>query len=179
MVAVSAKYPAFVVPVLRVRDDSSEEVEARKAYEFYFLQWGFHGGPRLPSLAEDPFFTPSSVAHDYQISTILFTPLQEYKMRTAFATPYLALTFYTDLATSHDVVLMRGEITSASTGSGAQYLLRQEDAQLLVMQVQKFYLWGEGNHGEASEGERLLKVFHEKPEEFMWEDLLKHADLTV
>jgi len=43
--------------------------------------------------------------------------------------------------------------------------------------VQKFYLWGEGNN--EGQGERLLKLFHEKPEEFKWEDLLKYCDLSV
>jgi len=107
-------------------------------------------------------------------------------MRAEFATPYLILTFYTDLACSHGTVLMRGEITPATSGSvaGAEsegsHLLSQGDAQLLAMQVQRFYLWGEGNAEEKGrEEERLLKEFHEKPQEFKWEDLLKHADLSV
>lgn len=109
-------------------------------------------------------------------------------MRASFATPYLVLTFYTDLASSHGTILMRGEITPATAGSvpggsdisGSEgtYLLSQEDAQLLAMQVQKIYLWGEDNmEGKDREGERLLKVFHEKPEEFKWEELLKYANL--
>jgi len=109
-------------------------------------------------------------------------------MRSTFATPYLVLTFYTDLSSSHGTVLMRGEITPATAGavSGAsnisgserRYLLCQDDAQLLAIQVQKFYLWGKGNNeGEEREGERLLKVFHESPEQFNWEDLLKYVDL--
>lgn len=105
-------------------------------------------------------------------------------MRQSFATPYLVLTFYTDLASSHGTVLMRGEITPATAGAvagsdaGGRHMLSQEDAQLLAMEVQKFYLWGEGR-AEGKEGERLLKVFHEKPEEFKWEELLKHADLSL
>jgi len=109
-------------------------------------------------------------------------------MRASFATPYLVLTFYTDLASSHGTILMRGEITPATagsvpggsdiSGSEGRYLLSQEDAQLLAMQVQKVYLWGEDNmEGKDREGGRLLKVFHEKPEEFKWEELLKYANL--
>jgi len=107
-------------------------------------------------------------------------------MREAFATPYLVLTFYTDLSSSHGIVLMRGEITPAThtavpgaidvAGSERRYLLSQEDAHLLVMQLQKFYLWEDGMQRE---GEKLLKVFHEKPQEFNWEDLLKHAELST
>lgn len=179
MMTVSTKYPVFVVPVSRATN-------ADRAYEFYFLQWGFHGAPPVPSAMEDPFTTTSTVTTNPQISTVLFTPLQEYKMREAFATPYLVLTFYTDLSSSHGTVLMRGEITPATAGTipdaidvaglEGRHLLSQEDAQLLTMQVQKFYLWEEG---KGREGERLLKAFHEKPEEFKWEDLLKHADLSI
>lgn len=100
-------------------------------------------------------------------------------MRNSFATPYLVLTHYTEFARTHGVVLLRGEITPSSSGAvGAdgRYMLNQEDAQLLSMAVQRFYLWGEGGTREgAREGERLLKIFHEKPEEFKWEELLKHA----
>jgi len=189
MATVAGKYPVFVVPVLRVKNDQLEEGEATRAYEFSFLQWCFHGLPPAPSGIEDPFSTSSTVSNNSQISTILFTPLQEYKMRASFATPYLVLTFYTDLASSHGTILMRGEITPATAGpvpgasnvagSEGRYLLSQEDVQLLAMQVQKVYLWGEDNNeGKDREGERLLKMFHEQPEEFKWEELLKYADLS-
>jgi len=108
-------------------------------------------------------------------------------MRSSFATPYLTLTFYTDLASSHGTVLMRGEITpaAASVVTGAsdltgRHMLSQEDAQLLAMEVQKFYLWGEGaKEGKGREAERLLKVFHEQPEAFKWEELLRHAEISL
>jgi ATP synthase mitochondrial F1 complex assembly factor 1 len=175
MIIVSAKYPVFVVPVLQMKKG---EAEVERAHEFYFLQWGFHGAPPTPGI-DDPFCTSRAVSSSPQISTILFTPLQEYKIRAAFATPYLVLTFYTDLASSHGIVLMRGEITPGTESEG-RHLLNQEDAQLLAMQVQKFYLWGEANDEEkGGEGERLLKEFHEKPQEFKWEELLKHGDLSV
>lgn len=189
MIAISSKYPAFVVPVPRIKDRPREEGETETAYEFYFLQWAFHGMPPPPP-SEDPFsasLKPGSVANGPQISTVLFTPLQEYKLRASFATPYLVLTFYTDLAGSHGTVLMRGEITpaAASTIAGAsdpagRHMLSQEDAQLLAMEVQKFYLWGEeGKEGNGREAKRLLKLFHEQPEAFKWEDLLKHAKLSL
>jgi len=48
------------------------------------------------------------------------------------------------------------------------------------MEVQKFYLWGEKREAEnGREAERLLKVFHEQPEAFKWEELLKHAELSL
>jgi len=190
MTNVSSKYPVFVVPISRVMNAPSEagEAEAERAYEFYFLQWDFHGPPPAPSTTEDPFSASRADSNSSPISTILFTPLQEYKIRASFATPYLVLTFYTDLAGSHGTVLMRGEITPATAGVvpdtsqavgfQGRHLLSQEDAQLLAMQVQKFYLWGEGNK-EGREEERLLKAFHQKPEEFKWEELLQHVDLSI
>jgi len=171
------KYPAFAVPLPRdtVQDDSGE---AKRAYEFYFLQWGFHEVPPVPS---DPFSKPPSEtsAPNPQTSTILLTPLQEYKSRTTFATPYLILTFYTDLASSHGLVLLRGELTptaaSSEANSNSEFLLSQQDAQLLTMHLQRFYLWG-GEEKGAKERYRLLETFHSTPEEFKWEDLLKHAE---
>lgn len=107
------------------------------------------------------------------------TPLQEYKSRMTFATPYLILTFYADLASSHGIVLFRGEITptaaSVENNSNSDFLLSQQEAQLLAMHLQRFYLWG-GEEEEAKERYRLLEAFHSTPGEFKWEGLLKHAE---
>jgi ATP synthase F1 complex assembly factor 1 len=78
---------------------------------------------------------------------------------------------YPELAESHKLVLLRGEITASTSGGG--WMLSQEDAQMLIMGVQKFYLWEErGGSGKDQDAERLLKAFHEKAEEFKWEELL-------
>jgi len=177
LLATGRKHPAFAVPLPRdtVQDDSGE---AKRAYEFYFLQWGFREAPPTPS---DLFSQPPSdlPTPNPQTSTVLFTPLQEYKSRTTFATPYLILTFYADLANSHGLVLLRGEITptaaSAENNSNSDFLLSQQDAQLLTMHLQRFYLWGGEGEG-AKERYRLLEAFHNTPKEFKWEDLLKHAE---
>jgi len=187
MAGIAERYSTFVVPVPRVREVTESKVEGEEntAYEFYFLQWDFHDAPPVPSATDDPFARPTpAVPNDNpKTSTTLFTPLQEYKMRMSFATPYLVMTHYTDLAHSHGVVLLRGEITPASAGSGnsvdGRYMLSQEDAQLLSIAVQKFYLWdGEGKEQER-DGERLLKCFHETPDRFKWEELLKHSSWTI
>jgi ATP synthase F1 complex assembly factor 1 len=174
MIEVAEKYPNFVAPLTR----ESPEAEKTEAYEFYFLQWAFHGPPPPPSLAlDDPFHVPRIPhAADYPpISTILFTPLQEYKLRESFATPYLVLTHYTDFARTHGIVLLRGEVTPGASGAG--HLLSQADAQLLALAIQKFYLWGPKG-GDEAEGERLVRIFHQRPQEFKWEELLKHANLN-
>lgn len=176
MVGIAEQYPTFVVPVRREKLATEPEMKGEEdvAYEFYFLQWDFHHVPPVPSATDDLFASSNtaSAGVNPRISTILFTPLQEYKMRAAFATPYLVLTHYTDLAFSHGVVLLRGEITPNSGGSGS-YMLTQKDAQILSMAVQKFYLWD--SQDQASAG--LLKCFHEKPHEFEWEKLLENANL--
>lgn len=177
MSAVAEKYPTFIVPIRRPRDGSVPLAEGEKdsAYEFYFLQWDFHDAPPIPTPDVNPFIkASSSESPNPKLSTILFTPLEEYKLRNTYATPYLVLTNYTDLASTHGLVLLRGEITPGSGASG-NYILSQEDAQQLSMTIQKFYLWGNGE----GEGEKLVRIFHEKPEEFKWEDLLKVADWNM
>ncbi|KAF5377228.1 hypothetical protein D9615_006344 [Tricholomella constricta] len=183
MAGIAERYSTFIVPVPRLKPAMEPKTEGEEdtAYEFYFLQWNFHDVPPVPTATEDIFTPPrpASAGANPKTSTILFTPLQEYKMRAAFATPYLVLTHYTDLAHSHGVVLLRGEITPASASGGGgegRYMLGQEDAQLLSMAAQKFYLWD--GKGQASEGGKLLKCFHETPEDFKWEELLKHASWT-
>jgi len=184
MSIVGGKYPSFVLPVPRPQKEQGKEGE-EMAYEMYYMEWGFHEPPEMPSAPEPELFaskadsgaktTPSG--QNPPISTILFTPLQEYKMRTSFATPYLVLTHYTDLVKTHGIVLLRGEITSSSGGQG--YLLSQEDAQILSMGVQKFYLWEDKKAEGESRGEKILKAFHESPDAFKWEDMLEYGSQTA
>lgn len=140
MTAMALKYPTFLLPLVRV----SQEV----GHEFYFLEWTMHERPS-------------------GCSTVLFTPLQEYKLRQTFAQPYLVLTHYTELASTHDIVLMRGEMTPSLSGRD-KYLLSQSDGQLLAVGLQRFYL-ASGDERRA----RLLRKFHEKTEEFDWKELLE------
>ncbi|KAF5375278.1 hypothetical protein D9758_000108 [Tetrapyrgos nigripes] len=187
MTAVGAKYPSFVLPVPRPQKNpdtpQGEQSQEEMAHEFYYMEWGFHGAPKVPSASEPDTFTakPQSPEEDSanpQISTVLFTSLQEYKMRISFATPYLVLTHYTDLVKTHGIVLLRGEITPSSSGQG--YLLSQEDAQILSMGVQKFYLWDDkkGDDYSESKGEKFLKAFHENPDSFQWNDMLEYGTQT-
>ncbi|PPQ71843.1 hypothetical protein CVT25_006362, partial [Psilocybe cyanescens] len=181
MTSTGRQYPTFVLPLPRIQaidpaaPASSEE---NVAHEFYFMQWDFHAPPDIPSASDDLFAKPAQSSPGVSnpaCATVLFTPLQEYKLRGAFATPYLVLTIYTDLATTHGVVLLRGEITPSTTG-GDRYMLNQEDAQILALSLQKFYLW---NNNGKDDGERLLRTFHEKPEEFKWQELLDFSKLTL
>ncbi|KAI0042000.1 ATP11-domain-containing protein, partial [Auriscalpium vulgare] len=175
------KYKQFVIPIPRANPEDAAE----KSYEFFVLQWDVRAAPPTPvaGLTGDmPFLygtpppAPSATKENPRTATIIFTPLLEYKQRQSFATPYFVLTFYSDLASSHDLVLMRGEITPAAARDGQQggsYLLSQQDAQMLAMGMQKFYVWNDGEKG--AQRRRLLEDFHERPEDFQWSELLKHA----
>ncbi|KAI6136966.1 ATP11 protein-domain-containing protein [Pisolithus sp. B1] len=195
MTNVAKRYPSFVLPVPRQHKPETSPLGdmPEPAHEFFYLQWDFYSTPSQPSATDpDPFqlvpLAPNCTALP-PVSTILFTPLQEYKHRGSFATPYLVLTFHTDLSYSHDVVLLRGEITPSAAVTDAKpgrdivdrYLLSQVDAQLLAMGLQEYYLWDKGKGGEErdSTAEELLKQFHERPNDFDWQELLKRSVMTA
>lgn len=176
MSSMATKFPTFLLPLPRPSQGTQEV-----AHEFYFLQWAFHEVPlhpsRIPSLpTQDQLWSfQTSAEPNPACSTILFTPLQEYKLRQTFAQPYLVLTHYTDLATTHGIILLRGEVT-ASPSSAGKYLLSQSDAQLLALGVQRFYLT---SGDEDSEGRvEQLRKFHEDPKQFRWEELLVSGNPT-
>ncbi|KAF9056466.1 ATP11 protein-domain-containing protein [Panaeolus papilionaceus] len=178
------KYRSFVVPIARTQKDATTG-EEKTSHEFFYLQWDFHPPPVVPSAEEDPFVKPStSTGSNPRISTVIFTPLDEYKRRGSFATPYLILTLYTDLVTTHGVVLLRGEITPSSASASAvdhsdRFLLSQQDAQSLLLSLQQFYLWTlDNSKQEHVDAMSLLRTFHEKPEEFKWEELIKLSDTS-
>jgi len=156
--------------------------ELSTAYEFYMLQWDIYHAPP-PPLASPDLFAPEIPPKEEQhsnprLATAIFTPLLEYKLRQTFATPYLVLTFYSELASSHGLVLMRGEVTpcaaAATNSTTGDHLLSQNDAQLLAHGLQRFYLWG-----SSEEREKLLRDFHERPGTFKWEELLQHGNFGV
>ncbi|KAI0793323.1 ATP11 protein-domain-containing protein [Abortiporus biennis] len=182
MLETAKRYPSFVLPVPRenaqIGEDQKPADSKTVPAEFFFLQWGFHEAPPEP-IPETELFSKPKPSSNPPISTILFTSLQEYKSRTTFATPYLVMTHYTDLASTHGLVLLRGEITPSAAdptkaGADERYLLSQQDAQLLAMGVQKFYLWTD----EQSERQELLKRFHDTPDAFEWADILKHIEFA-
>lgn len=180
LLSVAQRYPKFVIPIPHARTTAGDTKDATSnaAYEFYVLQWDLYHAPPPPH-PSDPFAPKAPPEGDKhanpRLATAIFTPLLEYKLRQTFATPYLVLTFYSDLASSHNLVLMRGEITpsAAAQSTTGDYLLSQHDAQLLAHGLQRFYLWGSTS---SKEREELLSDFHERPDTFKWEELLKHAD---
>lgn len=181
MVSVAKPYSKFILPLPRedaqVSEDSKPEGAVKTPTEFFYMQWDFHGSPPDPTASNDLFARPISSGLP-QTSTILFTPLVEFQTHNSFATPHLVITHYTDLAKTHNVVLLRGEITPSNGQAGSKettYHLAQHHAQALALGVQQFYLWT----GQNNEREELVKIFHERPQDFKWEDVLKLSEPTL
>lgn len=58
-------------------------------------------------------------------------------------------------------------------------MLSQQDAQLLALGLQRFFLTEEaGENTRRKERAELLRIFNESPADFNWQELLKHADPT-
>lgn len=145
LVRTAKQFPKFIIPLERTSSDDQST-----GHEFYYLEWTFH-----------------RTNYDNDQAIVMFTPLQEYKLRQEFAQPYLVMTLYPELIKTHQIGLLRGEISSSPIRSG-EFLLSQNDAQLLGVGLQKFYLAKEGQAGR-----KLLESFHQNKAEFQWEDLLR------
>ncbi|GAA5924197.1 hypothetical protein JCM3775_005619 [Rhodotorula graminis] len=156
MLNSARKFPLFVLPLAKVAELPEGQAEAT---EMHLLEWSILPPP--PTMTE-PVPPPS---------TVLFTPLAEYKARGEYAQPYLILTHYTDLAASHNVVLMRGEISSNVT-------LNATEAQVLAVRMQLFYNDSGKDGSIEAQRRELLRSFHEQPEQFDVEKLVKAGELT-
>ncbi|KAL7421292.1 hypothetical protein Q5752_004177 [Cryptotrichosporon argae] len=175
MLSLAQQNPFFVLPLPR-------GAGADAGYEIFYLQWLFHATPSGPGGDGAPLPPTTSV---------IFTPLEEFKRNGEWAQPYLTLTHYPDLGQTHGLVLMRGEITPAfaagSAGGAASqdnpgFVLSQQEAQLLSLALQRFYcsaiaVQGEGDRGRAEREERAstLRDFKERPGEWDWEGLVSKA----
>jgi ATP synthase F1 complex assembly factor 1 len=176
---VAKSYPSFVLPLPREQPGeptpSGGGGASRRPYEFYFLEWSLYERPPDPrDVPQFPFYkrpdASSNRPSNPPKSVLLFTPLGEYKLYNSYATAHLTLTNYTDLVQSHGIVLMRGEITPSENDPG-KLRMKSIDAQLLALAMQKFYL-----EGGSECGREVLAKFHEKPEEFRWEEVIQICD---
>lgn len=222
MVSKAKQYPQFLLPLPRTivgSDDVNQTAnvapgERKNGYEMQYMEWGFLPKPDLEEITSK---VEQSVNHSHEDkeviekaspTTVLFTPLAEYKLRQEFAQPVLIVTHYTDLALSKGIVLLRGEVTegqdaqSAPTGVAAaiaasqagetsteklnrlkaplqsQGKLSQQDAQLLTVMLQRFYMPVSPTAGPqpgAQERQELLDAFHGDPERFDVDKLCKSA----
>jgi ATP synthase mitochondrial F1 complex assembly factor 1 len=169
------KYPSFILPLPRQDAQLEAPVDAgvsNTPYEFYFMEWAHYPPPPNPRFEVESLFAKGPAASpNPPCTTVLFTPLQEYKLRQAYALPHLVLTHYTDLADSHGIVLMRGELTP-SQSDARRPMLSPSAAQILAFGLQQFYL-----PGQNAQKAKLLSTFHEKPDEFSWEELISASQI--
>lgn len=134
MYELSRKYPEFILPLPR------QSPNGEKGAEMIFLQWAA---------------LPSDTPAEDTATSVLFTSLAAYKAHGTFAQPALCVTHYTDLAQSHNLILLRGEITTSE--SSGQPLMTSTDAQLLLYRLQQYY-----GSSEGSERRAVLESFHGK-----------------
>lgn len=193
MVAVAKENPSFVIPL--PRSDNPE------AFEMFYLQWLFHPTRMAPSNLHDE--VNRSTARQ-PTSSVLFTPLAEFKNNSEWAQPHLVLTHYPDLHNNplqpeevkpngepvhHPLVLMRGEIAPSQNKSSLtsplpnqDLALTQHQAQLLALAVQRFYCTdvvppneSESAREERMERKRILEGFRKDPASWDWKPLVKLA----
>lgn len=113
----------------------------------HFLQWTFP--------------TPHS-------STIIFTSLADYKLRGEFAVPHTTLTHHLELADSKKLVLAQGAVIQDRG-------VTVDEAQLLVMALQKFYA-AEESHGDGQRRKSMLEQFTRGDSAFKIEKLIEEVE---
>lgn len=128
--------------------------------EIHFLQWVFDAATRT--------------------SSVMFTQLAEYKNRGEYAQPHTTITHHVDLADGPaGLVLMQGQVVD---GRGASV----DDAQWLVMCLQRFYGGWDGTDGNAQpdaarleravQRRMLLEYFSKADPRFSVDKLLEEAE---
>ena len=133
------QHPQFILPLPRASEDQATDSKAAgTAADIHFLQWAFH-----------PPTSPSAL--NTHTSTVLFTHLAAYKLHGTYAQPHTTLTHHLDLADSHKLVLLHGQVVPDRGVS-------VDEGRWLVMCLQRFYDF------EVQGGEKkgkLLKSFSE------------------
>ncbi|KAK2848510.1 hypothetical protein FQN49_005654 [Arthroderma sp. PD_2] len=156
MIKVARQNPQFILPLPRELEtpadptpESEKPAEKAMGAEMHFLQWGFH-----PPATASPSTVPSPLStHNTHTSTVIFTSLAEYKLHTGYAPPHTVITHHLDFADEKGIVLMNGTVV---TDRG----MTVDDAQLLVLWLQRFYDWeAEGAGSEGGRKGEMLRMF--------------------
>ncbi|KAK3694024.1 ATP11 protein-domain-containing protein [Podospora appendiculata] len=124
--------------------------------EMHFVQWAFDASTRT--------------------SSVLFTQLAEYKARGEFAQPHTTITHHEDFVGDPEraVALMQGAVVENRGVS-------VEDAQWLVMSLQRFYggwdgVGGDGARERAERRRRLVEMFGKGDARFDVQELIEEAE---
>ncbi|SCU93261.1 LADA_0G02146g1_1 [Lachancea dasiensis] len=145
--------PTFVLPLPREMEASRESSAAQgpsasdQGIELHYIQWQRAG---------------ANTVH------CIMTSLAEYKLHKEFAKPHTTFQFHTELAQDKKIVLMNGHVEKDVNVS-------LQDAQLLLLNVQRFY----GAMGEESVSSKqrvkLLHDFTKGSSDFSVEKLISFA----
>jgi len=103
-------------------------------------------------------------------ATVIFTSLEDYKLRGEFAQPHTTLTHHLELAESHGLVLAQGQVLSERG-------VNVKQAQLLVVAMQKFY--GAIESPETARRREMLEMFTRGDEKFSIEALIAEIQKAV
>ncbi|KAF1950664.1 ATP11-domain-containing protein [Byssothecium circinans] len=144
------RHPSFVLPLPRevaVETEVSQSPATHQAAELHYLQ----------------FTNPHP-----NTTTLLFTTLAEFKLRGEFASPHTTITFHSELAESHGLVLGQGTVVENRGVS-------VDEARWLVMCMQKFYVVGDEGRARGE----LLEMFTRGDGGFKVERLLEEAEKIV
>ncbi|CCX31444.1 ATP11 protein-domain-containing protein [Pyronema domesticum] len=102
-------------------------------------------------------------------STVIFTSLEEYRLKGEFATPHTTLTHHLELSEKKGLVMAQGQVAPDRGVTVAH-------AQFLVVALQKFY--GAFKGPETERRRKMLEMFSSGDENFMLEDLIKEAEMA-
>lgn len=117
-----------------------------EGYEMHFVQWSFVG-PKT--------------------THCMLTTVAEYKLHKEYAKPHTTLMFHQELQ-DKDVILMNGQVEKDAA-------LTMDEAQLLVLNIQRFYA-GVSNSDEANKKRlELLRSFTRGDEGFDMDKLVEEA----
>ncbi|CAB4253518.1 similar to Saccharomyces cerevisiae YNL315C ATP11 Molecular chaperone, required for the assembly of alpha and beta subunits into the F1 sector of mitochondrial F1F0 ATP synthase [Maudiozyma barnettii] len=143
--------PIFVLPLPRQLEPEVEVANdnsiKKDGMELHYIQWQFVG--------------PTTVH-------CILTSLEEFKLHNQYARPHTTLEFFTDLSKDKNIVLMKGTIEPNSN-------IKPHDAQLLLLNIQRFY----GALGEdtdiAKKRIKLLNGFTKGSPDFNVDTLIELA----
>lgn len=99
-----------------------------------------------------------------QMPHMIFTSLEDYKARGTQASPYFAVTYYTEFAESKDIVLIRGDVVFTSK-------LSDSEAKWLLDTAHAFYL----NDVKY----KLVEHFNKETNEFEFKDVLRALEMPT
>ncbi|ORZ19725.1 ATP11 protein-domain-containing protein [Absidia repens] len=96
-----------------------------------------------------------------------FTSLLEYKTKGTEARPFFTITHFPELASTKDIVLMRGEI------SDEPRMIDTQNAQFLAFTLQQFYATGDKTKFD------MVETFHKAPQDFDYQALINEVEKVI